>query len=117
MYRIGLFVEDVGHETFLTALLKRLAEEQQIEMNCQAFSVRGGHGKVVTELKQYLRDLERGQIHPQDLLIVATDANCKGFQERKREFSSITKKATIPIIYAIPDPHIERWLLLDSAAF
>ena len=21
------------------------------------------------------------------------------------------------VIYAIPDPHIERWLLLDSAAF
>ncbi len=97
--------------------MTRLAKEQHIEITYQPFSVRGGHGKVVTELKQYLRDIERGQIHPQDLLIVATDANCKGYQERKREFSNTTKNATIPIIYAIPDPHIERWLLLDSAAF
>ena len=117
MRKIGLFVEDVGHETFLTALLTRLAKEQRIEINYQTFNVRGGHGKVVTELKQYLRDLEHGHIHSQDLLIIATDANCKGFQERKRELSSITKKTAIPISYAIPDPHIERWLLLDSAAF
>ncbi len=115
--KIGLFVEDVGHETFITALLTRLAREQKIEIICQPFNVRGGHGKVITELKDYLRDFERGHIQPQDLLIVATDANCKGFQERKQEFRPLTQKTTLPIIYAIPDPHIERWLLLDSAAF
>jgi hypothetical protein len=51
--KIGLFVEDVGHETFLSALLARLAREQKIEISYQPFNVRGGHGKVVTELKDY----------------------------------------------------------------
>jgi hypothetical protein len=31
--------------------------------------------------------------------------------------TEVTKKFQGSIVYAIPDPHIERWLLLDSAAF
>jgi len=50
-----------------------------------------------------------------DLIVVATDANCSGFAERAREVGS--RGAPAPMVLAIPDPHIERWLLLDGAAF
>ena len=50
-----------------------------------------------------------------DLIIVATDANCKGLNERTKEF--LDRGAPVPVILAIPDPHVERWLLLDGAAF
>jgi hypothetical protein len=56
------------------------------------------------------------------MIVVATDANCSGLTERKRlveEASNGTasgRYASI-VVAAIPDPHIERWLLLDSAAF
>ena len=49
------------------------------------------------------------------LIIVATDANCKGWYQRIRDFGDPVSPA--PIVHAIPDPHIERWLLLDGAAF
>jgi hypothetical protein len=118
MRRIGLLVEDFGHEVVLTTLLIRLAKIYQVAIECHALSVRGGHGKVVSELKQYLREVERDKRPYHDLLIVATDANCKGFSERKRELSKVAgKKSFLSIIYAIPDPHLERWLLLDSTAF
>lgn len=51
------------------------------------------------------------------MIIVATDGNCKGFLERKRQIDYVTRRFGGLVICAIPDPHIERWLLLDSAAF
>ena len=51
------------------------------------------------------------------MIIVATDGNCKGFLERKRQIEEVVKSFSGLVICAIPDPHIERWLLLDSAAF
>lgn len=27
------------------------------------------------------------------------------------------RRSPVPMVFAIPDPHIERWLLLDGAAF
>lgn len=121
MREIALFVEDFGHEEFLNALLQRVAEEHGIEVHIKAYSVRHGHGKVITELKKYLRDLRRHKANLLDLVVVATDANCKGLNERQKEIihAATRDDVAIPIrmIYAIPDPHIERWLLIDSAAF
>ena len=62
-----------------------------------------------------MRDLRRQGGPWPDLIIVATDANCKGINERTREIGGRDEPA--PMILAIPDPHIERWLLLDGAAF
>ncbi len=64
-----------------------------------------------------MSDLLDNQEDLPDLLIVAIDGNCKGFQGRKQELETIMKGFVGQAIYAIPDPHIERWLLLDSAAF
>lgn len=118
MRKITLFVEDFGHEAFLTALLYRLASEYGIAVAVRAYSVRGGHGRVIAELRQYIRDVQRGLQDPLDVLIVCTDGNCKGYTERKQEIDHIVVGSLQGVVlYAIPDPHLERWLLLDSAAF
>lgn len=117
MRKVNLFVEDFGHETFLEPLLQRFARQYSVLIETKFVSSRGGYGTVVSELRKYMRDLQRGRGHLPDLVIVATDGNCKGQTERKRQIDEITKSFNGPVICAIPDPHIERWLLLDSAAF
>jgi len=117
MRRILLFVEDYGHEEFTTALIERLAHEEGTPVEIIGRSVRGGHGKVVTEFRTFLRYLEREREGLPDLLIVATDANCKSYAERKKEIDEINIQYKDFTLCAIPEPHIERWLLLDSTAF
>ena len=117
MRNINLFVEDEAHEDFLTALLQRLADAHNVEINIKPSSVRGGSGKVITELRQYLRDLQRNKEELPDLVIVGTDSNCKGFSERETEINQATSNFGDFVISMIPEPHIERWLLLDPEAF
>ena len=117
MRNINLFVEDVAHENFLTALTHHLADDYNITVNIRASSVRGGQGTVITELKQYLRDLQHNKEDLPDLIIVRTDSNCKGLSERETEIDQVTSDLGDFVISMVPEPHIERWLLLDSAAF
>ena len=118
MRNINLFVEDQAHEDFLIALTQRLAGEYSVKINIKAYSVRGGHGRVIRELKQYQRNLQRAREHLPDLIIVGTDGNCKKPPAREREINLvISDDFAHLVISAIPDLHIERWLLLDSAAF
>jgi len=62
-----------------------------------------------------MRDLRRQGSPWPDLIVAATDANCKGLNERVGEIGH--DDTPTPMVLAIPDPHIERWLLLDGAAF
>ena len=117
MRNINLFVEDVAHEDFLIALIQRLANAYNVEINIKLSSVRGGHGKVITELRQYKRDLQSNQEDLPDLIIVGTDSNCKGLSERETEINQVTSDLADLVISMVPEPHIERWFLLDSTAF
>ncbi len=74
MRNISLFVEDVAHEDFLTALIRRMADDYNITVSIRASSVQGGHGTVITELKQYLRDLQHNKEDLPHLIIVGTDS-------------------------------------------
>ena len=114
MREIALFGEDFAHRQVVGALVRRLADEYGIEVRLEWRSAVRGHGRVVQELGRYLLDLARGGERP-DLIIVGTDANCRGLNERVREIGSPDAPASI--VLAVPDPHIERWLLLDGAAF
>ena len=115
MRDIALFVEDFAHRQIIGALVRRLAEERGIDARLDWRSAVRGHGRIVRELGDYLRDLARQGGRTPDLIVVATDANCSGFAERAREIGS--RDAPAPMVLAIPDPHVERWLLLDGAAF
>ena len=115
MREIALFVEDYAHRQFVGALVERLAREHGIDLRLDWRNALGGHGKVAREFARYLRDFERQGGHPPDLIVVATDANCGGLSAREREFPN--SAGFTPVVRAIPDPHVERWLLLDGAAF
>ena len=114
MHDVALFVEDYAHRQVVGALLRRLADESGLTVRLDWRSAVGGRGRVVQELKRYLNDLTTQGGHP-DLIVVATDANCMGLQRRTRDIDA--SAAVSPVVLAIPDPHIERWLLLDGAAF
>lgn len=117
MRNINLFVEDIAHEDFLKALIHRLADESNVEISIMPSSVRGGHGTVITELKQYVRELQHNKENLPDLVIVGTDSNCNSLLERKKEVNEVITDIADIVINMIPEPHIERWLLLDSEAF
>ncbi len=114
MRRIALFGEDVAHQKIIGALVQRLADEAETPVQLEWRSAVDGYGAVVREFENYLHDLARQGGYP-DLIVVATDANCKGLNQRSRELER--SNTSVPVIKAIPDPHIERWLLLDGAAF
>ncbi len=117
MRNISLFVEDTVHEDFLVALVQRVANAYNIEIDIKVSSVRDGHEKVITELKQYQQDLLYSTEELPDLIIVGTDSNSKGFLQREKEIKQAIPNLVDRVISMIPKPHIERWLLLDSEAF
>ena len=117
MRKINFFVEDAYHREFLGALVQRLAAFYKVQVEMNFVSTHGGHGRVLYELRQHMLDLQRNKKSSSDLFIVATDGNCKGYAGRKQEVDKVVKDFSGSLVYAIPDPHIERWLLLDSSAF
>jgi len=58
MLNIVLFAEDYGHEEFVKSLIERLSRENGVPVKITPRNARGGHGKVVTEFRTYLRDLK-----------------------------------------------------------
>jgi hypothetical protein len=117
MHRVTLFVEDFGHQVFLMALLDRLAEVHGIEIEIKPRSLRGGRGKALKELKQFVRDLQGNREEVPELLVVGLDANCKNHMECRREIYEVIQEFNYMAVVAMPKPHIERWLLIDSVAF
>ncbi len=115
MREVALFVEDHAHQQIVGALVRRLAGEHGVAVRLDWRSAVRGHGRVVQELGRYLRDLRGQGGRLPDLIVVATDANCMGLNERTNELRNLNPPA--PMVLAIPDPHVERWLLLDGAAF
>ena len=118
MREIVLFVEDDAHRQIIGGLTQRMAVEYGIRVRLNWRTAARGHGRVIREFRAYLRSLSAPTVSLPDLIIVATDANCRGLNERTREITGAIGTALLPpIIMAVPDPHIERWLLLDGAAF
>jgi len=120
MPEITLFCEDSFHEKFISAMLQRFGYDYGVGVKSTFLSSRGGLARMHDEFGDFLRDLSR-QRHPfPDAVLVVVDANCLGHSERKNLMDSVV--AGYPqfdqlISYAIPDPHIERWMLVDPIAF
>lgn len=117
MHSISLFAEDRGHEIVLKTIVERVLASRVVQAKIRLVSVRGGYGRVQTELDQYVKELLAFRSELPDLVIVATDANCHGAKSRCQTLRSVAEPIQDRVIYAIPDPHIERWLLRDPAAF
>jgi len=74
---------------------------------------RGGNGERAFKYAKTCRDPRQTS----DLLVIASDANCSTFVKKRNEIQKRLKDYPGPIALALPDPHIEHWLLLDPRAF
>lgn len=119
--RVAYFLEDALQESFLQALVARVAGELSLSPDAVISDVRNathGKGTVMTGLRRFVRDVQRQRERAPDILIVAVDSNCQGFVEKRREIETIAQRAGYarPLVCAVPDPHIERWYLEDAIA-
>jgi hypothetical protein len=120
--RVGYFLEDIGQERFLVTLVERAAKEAGLLPSWLLHEVRnatGGRGKVLDELRRFLRDVSREREQIFDLLVVAIDGDCQGYSKRRKEIRDIVRRSGYPglVVCAVPDPHIERWYLADPGGF
>lgn len=119
--RILYFLEDRVQERFIKALVERVAKEESISTDNLIHDIRSARGgsKVITEFKKFLKDAEKMRETEMDLLIVAIDGNCKGCNERIRQLERYIRRDYLKdrVVYAVPDPHIERWYIMDQRAF
>jgi hypothetical protein len=120
MPEIVVFCEDTFHEKFIQALLKRFETDYGIAVTKRVLSARGGFAPMQSSLARFLNDLANDRQHLPDAIVIAADANSKGVNARRAELrDAVEKHPQFEHIacFAIPDPHIERWMLVDSAAF
>ena len=117
MFDVMLFVEDVAQERFLGTLLKRLAAENGLPVSLRVRSSRGGSGRVLSQLADFVSEVERGKSTFPSGIVVAVDANCQGYNQRRKTALEKAGLYADRVVFAIPDPHIERWFLLDGEAF
>jgi hypothetical protein len=117
MRDVAFFVEDYGHTIVLKSLINRLSHEFAVPVQLREYNNTGGHGRVETEFARFVRNVAHSTAVRPDMIVVATDANCVGFRERLKRMRGAAELLRELVVYAIPDPHLERWLLLDSAAF
>ncbi len=118
---VGYFLEDIAHARFLQTLVERMATEQnipRIALRHELRNVTGGAGTALSELRAFVRDVRRSQVHTFDVLVVAIDSNCHSHVERRNQIQRIIEQSGYPgsVAFAIPDPHIERWYLEDARA-
>jgi len=116
--KVYLIVEDTAHEIVVRSLFRRLSADEGVKVSFSV-AIQGGHGGVITGIKGFQRALKKGAIPAgiPDLLVVLIDANCHDFQEMKRETQSVIDASVFPfVVIGCPNPHIEKWLLLDQHA-
>lgn len=121
--RVGYFLEDRGHESFVRALVARTAREKGFPQEGWVDDVRASTGgKSIQAYREFLKGLRGGVQHlPFDVLIIASYGNCHGYLERKNQLVGYAQRMKLTeldrIVFAIPDPHIERWYMADPKAF
>jgi hypothetical protein len=59
MREIALFVEDYGHQQVVGALVQRLSRDGNVDVRLTWRNTRHGHGKVVQECREYVRDFRQ----------------------------------------------------------
>ncbi len=122
------YLEDRAHWSLISSLVKRITEELGIERKVVE-DVRSPNPARLRErnaIKERFRDLvgdiRKGLIRF-DIFIVVVDGNREGVQKRRDDFTRILRgktggeEALSKLVFAIPDPHIEKWYMMDRDAF
>lgn len=119
--RVLYFLEDRAQEGFIRALVERIASDRSIPADSLIHDIRSArHGhRVLSQFKTFLKDTKKIRAPDVDVLVIAIDGNCKGYNDRVKELRKYTSNHPLEnrIVYAVPDPHIERWYLIDQKAF
>jgi hypothetical protein len=115
---VDLFCEDAGHEAFARALIDRLADEEGLARpDVRARSVRGGHGKAVSELRAWFQWTSRSPLEKGDMLLAMIDANSDGWNARHQELDdAVPPGRYAAVALACPDPYVEAWCAADPPA-
>lgn len=121
--KILYFLEDRAQEGFIKQFVKRIACDESIPIDCLTHNVRssrGGSSRVVNEFKKFVKDTRNIAATDTDFVVVAIDGNCKGHTKLVGQLEKCIKNDHPfkgRVVYAVPDPHIERWYLMDQGAF
>ena len=116
--QIAMSVEDNAQEQFIKGILKRILKEYGFnDDDYEITPLCNKGGKSLLALKTFINEGKRISFRTKDILIVGSDANCMGFMERKKQIDKIIADSQYKnVIMAIPNPHIERWYLMDLQA-
>jgi len=115
-FKIAYVFEDVAHENFVKPLVRRWFQDNGMNMQTEdKLAERGGNYK--SKLKDYLRYWKKDKRFSYDLIILVLDGpdSIKTIQPYQRLFNRYDYQ--LAVVYAIPDPYVERWYLLDENAF
>ncbi len=112
---IGLFMEDVAQENFLTSIVSRIASEIDIPVRFEIRNATGGSPRMRGELSRFLRDHTQIRSLIFDILIIVQDADRNSESETQSEIQRHIDRIEYPgeTIVAAPDPYIEAWYLAD----
>ena len=117
-YTIIFFLEDSAQEALIPNLVQRLIAEEKKnpqDYELKVLSARGGGS--IRAYKEFIKGVKQRKTPAADVLVVGSDGNCNGFAKRRNQLNAAAKDVPYStIITAIPDPHIERWYLLDNQA-
>jgi hypothetical protein len=112
---IALFVEDDAQRSLVSGLVERKAEMEHVEVSIHQRSVEGGAGRALKRLKTFAADLRAGLTFA-DILVICIDADNFGTRQRRRDIKAALGGYNGLVVMAVPDPHIEKWYLLDPRA-
>ncbi len=106
---IGLFMEDVAQENFITSIVRRIGAERSIHAIFEIRNATGGIPKMRGELSRFLRDHTQIGNPVFDILIIVQDADQNSESETKSEIQRHIDRIGYPgeTIIAVPAPYIE----------
>jgi len=116
-FTVIFFLEDGAQEALIPHLVERLISEESKNPDDYCLRVLLSRRRFYSAYKDFIKQVKKRASLDADVLIVGSDGNCNGFAKRRSQLLEV--KGTMPypqVIAAIPDPHIERWYLLDNQA-
>ena len=118
---ITYFMEDVAHEAFIRPIVQRIAQEEGIgrvlsDVRC----ARCGYS-AIGQFRTFVEGYSHLLWAPDRMLVVVRDCNCMKYNERLKEMKAPLTDMGLGsddrVVFALPDPHIERWYIADQNAF
>ncbi|NQU05338.1 MAG: hypothetical protein HQ568_04530 [Calditrichaeota bacterium] len=133
-FKVLYFLEDRGHSEFITALTKKIISEvfDGVEVaiidDVRSANPIKSHESIETirttknvgGYKNFLKDLRKSDSFDFNAFVIVMDGNCNGVNKRVKELSKHVKsddRFYDMVVYGVPDPHIEKWYVMDVNAF